>query len=101
MKVGSVSSQLYLVGARQRRRTNKPASRTVQSLSWVDQVARVARLVVIPWPATVLQSVSEEYSIQIEELRGRIQIDTYVVDSVALARCILRNETHFFCIYPE
>lgn len=101
MKVGSVSSQLYLVGARPRRRTNKSTSRTAQSPSWVDQVARVARLVVLPWPATVLQSVSEEYSMQIEELRGRIQIDTYVVDSVALARCILRNETHFLRIYPE
>ncbi|GCE27237.1 hypothetical protein KDA_27210 [Dictyobacter alpinus] len=101
MKVGSVGSQLYLVGMQQRRRTNKTTRRTKQSLSWVDQVARMARLVAEPWSTGVLPLVSEGYSLQIDELRERILLGTYVVDSVTLARCILRNETHFVRVHPE
>ncbi|GCE19695.1 hypothetical protein KDK_34950 [Dictyobacter kobayashii] len=99
MKVGSVSSQLYLINAQQNDRTHKFARG--RSLSWVDQVVRVAQMVVILWPAGVMQSTLEEYSLRVDELQACIHIGAYNVDSVALARCILRNETHFVRIHPE
>lgn len=108
MKVGSVGSHLYLVGTQPRGRTSKPTRKTEQSMAWVDQVAqiaRVARLAVLPPVGGVLdgaqKSTPGKYSAQVEGLRTRIQGGLYGVNSFALARCILVNETHFLQMHPE
>lgn len=99
MKVGSVGSQLYLVAAQQRDCTNKPSRQ--RSLSWVDQVARVARMVTVSWLTGIAPAAPEKYEVRVDELQTCIRIGAYSVDSVALARCILRNETHFVRIHQK
>ncbi|GHO87809.1 hypothetical protein [Dictyobacter formicarum] len=99
MKVGSVGSQLYLINAQQRDCTNQPSRQ--RSLSWLDQVARVARMVTIPWLIGIAPLAPVEYEARVDELQTCIRIGAYSVDSIALARCILRNETHFVCIHQE
>lgn len=99
MKVGSVGSQLYLVNAQRRDYINEPLRR--RPLSWLDQVVRVARMVTIPWLTDIVPVAPEKYETRVDELRARIRIGAYNVDSVTLARCILRNETHFVGVHQE
>jgi len=99
MKVGSVGSQLYLVNAQRRDYINEPSRQ--RPLFWLAQVVRAARMVTIPWLTDIAPVVPEKYEARVDELRTCIRIGAYNVDSVALARCILRNETHFVGVHQE
>ncbi|GLV58864.1 hypothetical protein KDH_56920 [Dictyobacter sp. S3.2.2.5] len=101
MKVGSVGSQLYLVHAQRGDCIQGPSPLRRRPLSWLDQMARVARMVTIPWLADISSVAPESYMTRVETLQTSIRIGAYNVDSVALARCILRNETHFVGMHEE
>ena len=44
------------------------------------------------WLDTVKRSLPEKRLVRIEKLRALIQMDTYNIDSITLARCILVSQ---------
>ncbi len=93
--IGITGARLHLVHTKKAARARKQAGSALKVPSWMDMVARAQGQVGNTLSAETAQQQSYRMA-RVEELRARVKLGIYRVDSIALARCILLNETHFF-----
>ncbi len=92
MKVSTVSTHSHLACLKVPRCTKKLTARHMLSAS--NQSAVKGSLAVVKRAISTSRLWSEQRTSCVEELRGKVKVGAYHVDSVALARCILISETH-------
>lgn len=95
MKVGTVSTYLHLVHMKKKVLSRKKEGGDGQETSWMGQVAKSRHPLVLKREVNTLQGGAENHAARLEQLREQIRAGSYVIDSRALAKSILANETHF------
>ena len=95
MKVGMVSTYLHFVHMKKKVLSRRKEGGDGHENSWMGQVARSRHPFVLKREANTLPAETAERTTRLEQLREQISSGTYSVDSRALAKSMLANETHF------
>lgn len=100
MKVGIVSTHLHLVRMKKMVPSKEKEGGDGQDNSWMEQIARPRHPFVLKQEAHIVkpdlarQPDIADRAARLKQLREQVKAGTYVVNSRALAECILTNETH-------
>jgi flagellar biosynthesis anti-sigma factor FlgM len=95
MKAGTTSTQLSIVRTRQKVQSGRQISDEHHTPSWSKQVTGAEDQAAIKRGLRTSRQWSEDRAARVEALRAQVRAGTYVVDSAAVARKMLKKETHY------
>jgi flagellar biosynthesis anti-sigma factor FlgM len=95
MKAGTTSTHLSIVRTRPKAQSSGRTSDERHTPSWSKHVAEEEDRIAIERGLRASRQWSEDRAARVEALRAQVQAGTYVVDSAAVARKMLKNETHY------